>query len=527
MSFFSFSYHQENGTKFYIEPKSGVVTVARQENIPVVFPVLLRVQAHSAGFVDTPEDMLHEYTEILIRIEMVNPNMPPDLYTVLGIADPENKVKQIPFRNNSVYKVSESAPVGTNVFGAAALFCFDKNTGTIFHDCVPQLFEKRSDVINYPKTIGLYRETINQINRFQVIINRTLDRETEFKYNLLLVVTSPLYERCQHNEWHFTTLVSDINDNAPVLEKPFVPIVNVTKYRSLLTSVLPYNETSNVYFANASVASSATENSPVHFVAAFDLDADQNAELTYTMEEQFAVRKERLILMKKPTFFSVTETTGLLYVSRTLDTQHKGRYILKLKVSDRGIPQPFWSIAFVLLDVVNTARDHGLVNDIPELDVNESLEKSLQTRRSPHDKMDEDNRHIPNEPTGYTGYQHMRNTLLLCLAAFLVLVCFVTSIWVYRLKCLGLKKCCIRKTIKRKTHFQTVLTDEMIPAEAHQSNMRNQARELGILPDYFILLEHQSPGMDKYFDFSSFVGSHPLHSHLICNHQSITSEDID
>ncbi|CAI2737300.1 unnamed protein product [Dicrocoelium dendriticum] len=470
--------------------------------------------------------MRHEYTDILIRIEMVNPNMQPDMCTVLGIADSEGKVKQIPFRNNSVYKVSESAPVGTNVFGAAALFCFDKNTSTIFHDCVPQLFERSSGGINYPKTIGLYRETTNQINLFQVILNRTLDRETKSMYNLLLVVPSPQDERCQHKEWHFTTLVSDINDNAPVLEKPFVPIVNVTKYRSLLTSVLPYNETSNAYFANASVTSSATENSTVLSVAAFDLDADQNAELTYIMEEQFVVRKERLVLMKKHRFFSVRETTGVLYVSRTLDTQHKGRYILKLKVSDRGMPQPLWTIAFVLLDIVNTARDHELVNDIPELDVNESLEKSLQTRQSPHDKMDENDRHIPNKPTGYTGYQHMRYTFLLCLAIFLILFCFITSIWIYRLKCLGPKTCCIRKTIIRQTQFETVPTEQMIPAEAHQCNMRNQARELAILPDYVIPLEQEPPGTANYFGFSAFVGSHPLHSHLICHHQSIPSENI-
>ncbi|CAM4709376.1 unnamed protein product [Lepidochelys kempii] len=141
-------------------------------------------------------------------------------------------------------------------------------------------------------------------NYYKLLTDNTLDRERTPEYNITITATDkgtpPL-----STQKTILLQISDINDNAPVFEKPSY------------TAYVPEN--------NPSGAS-------IFCVKALDRDLDRNAQVTYSI---LSSNLEKLPLSS---YISINSQTGAIYAQRSFDYEQFREFELQVKAQDGGSP---------------------------------------------------------------------------------------------------------------------------------------------------------------------------------------------
>ncbi|CAM4611907.1 unnamed protein product [Caretta caretta] len=141
-------------------------------------------------------------------------------------------------------------------------------------------------------------------NYYKLLTDSTLDRERTAEYNITITATDkgspPLY-----TQKTILLQISDINDNAPVFEKPSY------------TAYVPENNPSG-----ASIFS----------VKASDQDLDLNARVTYSI---LSSNLEKLPLSS---YISINSQTGAIYAQRSFDHEQFREFEMQVKAQDGGSP---------------------------------------------------------------------------------------------------------------------------------------------------------------------------------------------
>ncbi|XP_053317969.1 protocadherin gamma-B1-like [Spea bombifrons] len=140
---------------------------------------------------------------------------------------------------------------------------------------------------------------------FTIITTTVLDRELVSQYNITIVATDRGVPAL------FTTKVillsvSDINDNSPVFEKP---------------QYIAYVSENNQPGAS------------IYKVHALDLDAAENATLTYS------ILAENMDVFPVFSYLSINPTTGVLYAQRSFDYEEHKEFYIQVIAKDNGSPQ--------------------------------------------------------------------------------------------------------------------------------------------------------------------------------------------
>uniref|UniRef100_A0A8C8RHH6 Cadherin domain-containing protein n=1 Tax=Pelusios castaneus TaxID=367368 RepID=A0A8C8RHH6_9SAUR len=141
-------------------------------------------------------------------------------------------------------------------------------------------------------------------NYYKILIDSTLDREKTPEYNITITATDkgtpPL-----STQKTILLQISDVNDNAPVFEKPSY------------TAYVPENNPSG-----ASVLS----------VKASDRDLDRNARVTYSIVSS---SMEEVPLSS---YISINSQTGAIYAQRSFDYEQFREFEMRVKAEDGGSP---------------------------------------------------------------------------------------------------------------------------------------------------------------------------------------------
>nr|XP_048717669.1 protocadherin gamma-B5-like isoform X19 [Caretta caretta] len=141
-------------------------------------------------------------------------------------------------------------------------------------------------------------------NYYKLLTDSTLDRERTPEYNITITATdkgSPAL--CTQKT--ILLQISDINDNAPVFEKPSY------------TAYMPENNPSG-----ASIFS----------VKASDRDLDRNARVTYS------ILSSNLEEVPLSSYISINSQTGAIYAQRSFDYEQFREFELQVKAQDGGSP---------------------------------------------------------------------------------------------------------------------------------------------------------------------------------------------
>ncbi|XP_031753899.1 protocadherin gamma subfamily A, 11 isoform X19 [Xenopus tropicalis] len=136
----------------------------------------------------------------------------------------------------------------------------------------------------------------------ELILEKALDRE-EIKEHRLILTAYDGGEKPRSGTCHITVIVLDINDNAPVFEKP--------NYKIHLPENPPHGK--SLILLNAT-----------------DLDEGLNGEFEYTFDEHNPDSVREL--------FDLNKETGEIYVVGTVDFEASNFYELSVKAKDKGIP---------------------------------------------------------------------------------------------------------------------------------------------------------------------------------------------
>ncbi|XP_067423481.1 protocadherin gamma-B2-like [Emydura macquarii macquarii] len=141
-------------------------------------------------------------------------------------------------------------------------------------------------------------------NYYKLLTDSTLDREMTPEYNITVTATDkgtpPL-----STQKTILLQISDINDNAPVFEKPSY------------TAYVPENNPSG-----ASVFS----------VKASDRDLDQNARVTYS------IVSSNIEEVPLSSYISINSQTGAIYAQRSFDYEQFREFEMQVKAQDGGSP---------------------------------------------------------------------------------------------------------------------------------------------------------------------------------------------
>ncbi|XP_065411855.1 protocadherin gamma-B5-like isoform X11 [Chrysemys picta bellii] len=141
-------------------------------------------------------------------------------------------------------------------------------------------------------------------NYHKILTDSTLDRERTPEYNITIIATDkgspPL-----STQKTILLQISDINDNAPVFQKPSY------------TAYVPENNPSG-----ASVFS----------VKASDRDLDRNARLTYS------ILSSNLQELPLSSYISINSQTGAIYAQRSFDYEQFREFEVQVKAQDGGSP---------------------------------------------------------------------------------------------------------------------------------------------------------------------------------------------
>ncbi|XP_067423474.1 protocadherin gamma-B5-like [Emydura macquarii macquarii] len=141
-------------------------------------------------------------------------------------------------------------------------------------------------------------------NYYKLLTDSTLDRERTPEYNITITATDkgtpPL-----STQKTILLQISDVNDNAPVFEKPSY------------TAYVPENNPSG-----ASVFS----------VKASDRDLDQNARVTYS------IMSSNIEEVPLSSYISINSQTGAIYAQRSFDYEQFREFEMQVKAQDGGSP---------------------------------------------------------------------------------------------------------------------------------------------------------------------------------------------
>ncbi|XP_067423467.1 protocadherin gamma-B1-like [Emydura macquarii macquarii] len=141
-------------------------------------------------------------------------------------------------------------------------------------------------------------------NYYKLLIDSILDREKISEYNITIIATDKGTPQLSTQKT-ILLQISDINDNAPVFEKPSY------------TAYVPENNPSG-----ASVFS----------VKASDRDLDQNARVTYS------IVSSNIEEVPLSSYISINSQTGAVYAQRSFDYEQFREFEMQVKGQDGGSP---------------------------------------------------------------------------------------------------------------------------------------------------------------------------------------------
>ncbi|XP_067423484.1 protocadherin gamma-B5-like [Emydura macquarii macquarii] len=262
---YSFSNIQDNArTLFYLDPEKGRITNARTLDFEETNTYVLGVEAKDGG-----GQTAHSKVQIQILDE--NDNFPEVTFT--SVSSP----------------IPEDSPPGTVT---ALIKVRDQDT------------EQNGEVTCLIEHNLPFKITASSNNYYKLLTDSTLDRERTPEYNITITATDkgtpPL-----STQKTILLQISDINDNAPVFEKPSY------------TAYVPENNPSG-----ASIFS----------VKASDRDLDQNARVTYS------IMSSNIEEVPLSSYISINSQTGAIYAQRSFDYEQFREFEMQVKAQDGGSP---------------------------------------------------------------------------------------------------------------------------------------------------------------------------------------------
>uniref|UniRef100_A0A8C4YJI0 Cadherin domain-containing protein n=1 Tax=Gopherus evgoodei TaxID=1825980 RepID=A0A8C4YJI0_9SAUR len=251
--------------KLQLNSNTGDVTIVRNLDFEEAALYEIEVQAHDGGG-------LFDRSKIVIVVSDVNDNAPELTITSL------------------LNSVPEDSPPGTVIALLNVQDLDSGENGKVTCSVASNLpFQLRKSLDNYYSLL---------------LIDSHLDREKTPEYNITITATdkgSPTLS----TQKTILLQISDINDNAPVFEKPSY------------TAYVPENNPSG-----ASIFS----------VEASDRDLDRNARVTYS------IRSSNLQEVLLSSSISINSQTGAIYAQRSFDYEQFREFEVQVQAQDGGSP---------------------------------------------------------------------------------------------------------------------------------------------------------------------------------------------
>ncbi|XP_065264910.1 protocadherin gamma-B5-like [Emys orbicularis] len=262
---YSFSNAKENArTVFHLDPENGRITNREYLDFEETNTYMLEVEARDGGGQTA-------HCKIQIEIFDENDNAPEVTLTSVSSQIPEDSVR------------------GTVI---ALIKAHDRDTG-----------ENGQVTCYIPKSLP-FTIVSSSRNYYKIVSESSLDREKTPEYNITITATDngspPL-----STQKTILVQISDINDNAPVFEKPSY------------TAYVPENNPSGV---------------SIFSVKASDRDLDRNARLTYS------ILSSNLQELPLSSYISINSQTGAIYAQRSFDYEQFREFEVQMKAQDGGSP---------------------------------------------------------------------------------------------------------------------------------------------------------------------------------------------
>ncbi|XP_034642221.1 protocadherin gamma-B5-like [Trachemys scripta elegans] len=261
---YSFSNAKENArTVFHLDPENGIITNRQYLDFEETNTYMLEVEARDGG---------GQTAHCKIQIELFdeNDNAPEVTFTSVSSQIPEDSVR------------------GTVI---ALIKTHDRDTGENGHVTCYILKSLPFTIVSSSR------------NYYKIVSESSLDREKTPEYNITITATDngspPL-----STQKTILLQISDINDNAPVFEKPSY------------TAYVPENNPSG-----ASIFS----------VKGSDRDLDRNARLTYSI---LSSNLQEVL----SSYISINSQTGAIYAQRSFDYEQFREFEVQVKAQDGGSP---------------------------------------------------------------------------------------------------------------------------------------------------------------------------------------------
>ncbi|CAM4590240.1 unnamed protein product [Lepidochelys olivacea] len=250
--------------KFSLDPETGEITVKEPLDFEETRDYTLVVEAKDGGGL---------VTHCKVEIEVLDENDNAPEVTLASLASP----------------IPEDSVPGTVI---ALIKVLDRDDG-----------ENRKASCRLQEDLP-FKIISSSNNYYKLLTDSTLDRERTPEYNITITATDkgspPL-----STQKTILLQISDINDNAPVFEKPSY------------TAYVPENNPSG-----ASIFS----------VKASDRDLDRNARVTYS------ILSSNLEEVPLSSYISINSQTGAIYAQRSFDYEQFREFELQVKAQDGGSP---------------------------------------------------------------------------------------------------------------------------------------------------------------------------------------------
>ncbi|XP_050819002.1 protocadherin gamma-B5-like isoform X9 [Gopherus flavomarginatus] len=262
---YSFSNIPDNArTLFYLDSETGRITNTRILDFEDTHKYMLGVEARDRG-----GQSAHSKVQITILDE--NDNAPEMTFT--SVSSP----------------VAEDSVAGTVI---ALIKVRDQDTG------------ENGEVTCHIQHKLPFKIAVSSNSYYKLLTDSPLDRERTPEYNITITATDkgspPLSTRKT-----ILLQISDINDNAPVFEKPSY------------TAYVPENNPSGASIFN---------------VEASDRDLDRNARVTYS------ILSSSLQEVPLSSYISINSQTGAIYAQRSFDYEQFREFEVQVQAQDGGSP---------------------------------------------------------------------------------------------------------------------------------------------------------------------------------------------
>ncbi|XP_065266023.1 protocadherin gamma-B5-like [Emys orbicularis] len=262
---YSFSNTPENARKVYhLDPENGSITSIGNLDFEDTHKYMLGVEARDGG-----GQSAHSKVQITILDE--NDNAPEVTFT--SVSSP----------------VAEDSVPGTVI---ALIKVRDQDTG------------ENGEVTCHIQHKLPFKIAVSSNSYYKLLTDSTLDRERTPEYNITITATDkgspPL-----STQKNILLQISDINDNAPVFEKPSY------------TAYVPENNPSG---------------GSIFSVKASDRDLDRNARVTYS------ILSSNLQEVPLSSYISINSQTGAIYAQRSFDYEQFREFEVQVKAQDGGSP---------------------------------------------------------------------------------------------------------------------------------------------------------------------------------------------